>query len=143
MTTNKGQRVTDTPDMLPERRAVSTVQALQALGLNPAIIILVAFCFVIVWYTLEKSNKDEGYSRQMITLVSNIQADLQYKNKQDAEFRIAVMTMINRNTEQINGVTALLKTLGWPLGVDAHGKSYIQTDKDRAIFNAEQLQGSQ
>ena len=75
----------------------------------------------------------------MITLVSNIQADLQYKNKQDAEFRIAVMTMVNRNTEQINGVASLLKTLGWPLGVDKHGKSYIQTEKDRAIFNAEQL----
>lgn len=79
----------------------------------------------------------------MISLVANIQMDLQQRNENDAEFRVAVMSMVNRNTGKINGIASLLETLGWPLGRDTKGRSYIQTEQDRKIFNAEQLKDNQ
>jgi len=115
----------DQHGVLPERRAVSTMQALQALGLSPAIIILVAFCFMVVWYAFEKSTKDEAYSRQMIDLVTTIQQDQRIKNKQDSDIRVAMIAMVNSNTQKIITIETILKNLGLPLYTDEQGKTYL------------------
>jgi len=129
--TETGRRVKDHP----EQRAVSTIQALHALGMSPGVVVLVSFCVVLVWFggkTLsDYVDKSLIYNERMTTLVSGIQADLQNSTKSDQEFRLMAMQIMDRNTQQITRLETIVNEVGFlPIYKDANtGRTYIQTPK--------------
>lgn len=125
----------------PEDRVVGTLEALQRIGLNPASVVLILFCAAIVWWALiwqPANDTSQQYSRQMIGLVTNIQNELQDKNKHDSEFRGKLMIILDRHTQEINTMHTLLISLGyWPIEQLDNGNFQFQPPSVRSQLSGD------
>ena len=123
---------------LPEKRVITTVQALQTLGINASTLLLVAVCtaFVVfaMYWVLIKDTQANDYGNKMLELVSNIQTQLEKNNEAQEKFRRQMVESTGKNSRDIATLQTLLETLGyWPLHKDGE-RTYIQTPADRDAF---------
>ena len=122
----------------PEKRVITTVQALQTLGINASTLLLVAVCsaFVVfaMYWVLVKDTQASDYGNRMLVLVSNIQNQLEKNIEAQEKFRRQMVESTGKNSRDIATLQTLLETLGyWPLHKDGE-RTYIQTPVDRDAF---------